>query len=191
MKDEISFRYFYEMFKEEFRKNVAKLEMERIGKEEYDDLSEIFDMYITASLTKEERISIYDQILFEVCASYVSLSEADITIYPKNSFEFLQLILNNMHKNPYKESFLLSMQFIFQDYFKYLEKGCPMLFSSSENGSPNLQITLDSQNKIAQFDSVDMDLEEQDTTMLGVLMLEKNHQIGPVPNVKYRYRKDI
>lgn len=64
MKDEISFRYFYEMFKEEFRKNVAKLEMERIGKEEYDDLSEIFDMYITASLTKEERISIYDQILF-------------------------------------------------------------------------------------------------------------------------------
>lgn len=65
-----------------------------------------------------------------------------------------------MHNNSYKESFLLSMQFIFQDYFRYLEKGCPMLFSSKRNTNPKLIITFDSQNKITQFDAINMELEE-------------------------------
>lgn len=184
------FNYFYEMFKEEFRKKIIFLEMNRLSEEEY-ELINIFDIYVSNSLAKEERLFYFDQSLFEICTNYISLSNSSITVLPNNSFELLQLIFENMENNPYQESFLQSLQFIFQDYFKLLNKGYPMLFSSETNSIPNLQITFDSNYKITQFESENMDLLEQDKTMMRILLLEKNNQIGPIPNVKYIYRNDI
>lgn len=185
----ISFRYFYDLFQEEFCKRINILKENRIGEE--DELDSCFP-YFTNIVSNEERLSIYDEILYEVCASYITLSGFDLTIYPKTSFEFVSLLLNEIPVNPYYNSFLLSFQFIIQDYLECLGRGRPVLFSSQEEGVlPNLQITFDRRNQLTQFDAINLDLLEEDKILLKVLTLEKNNQIGPIQNVSYRYRKDI
>lgn len=110
---------------------------------------------------------------------------------PTTSFEFVSLILANKEENSYQESFLLSLQFIVQDYLQVLKKRRPMLFSSDYGTKSTFQVTLDSQCQICQFDAQNMDLLEQDKTMLNILFLEKKKQIGPIPKVSYLYRKNI
>lgn len=178
------------MFKEEYRKLASEILKSRLGEDTL-EIMELFDVYLNPELTREESLLYFDNSLFEVCTNYISLSNSSIMVLPNNSFELLQLIFENMENNPYQESFLQSVQFIFRDYFKLLNKGYPMLFSSEINSIPNLQITFDFNYKIIQFYAENMDLLEQDKTMMRILSLEKNNQIGPVPNVKYIYRNDI
>ena len=85
----------------------------------------------------------------------------------------------------------MSLQYIFQDYFAALKRGAPILFSSEEDINPSFQVTLDSNYQMTQFEAINMDLVEQNKIILRILTLEKNNQIGPVPNVEYIYRKDI
>lgn len=184
------FNYFYEMFKKEFRNNASELLKSRLS-DDVLEIIELFDVYLNPELTKEESLQYFDKSLFEVCSNYISLSNSSITILPNNSFELLNLILENIENNFYQNSFLLSLQFIFQDYFKLLDKGYPMLFTTEIDIIPSLQITFDSNYKMTQFDALNMELIEQDKTMLRILSLEKNNQFGPIPNVEYIYRKDI
>lgn len=190
-KDKIKFNYFYIMFQDIVRKEIVELEKNKIGDTAY-DLSEIFDFYSNNQITKEEKLNLYNKGLFEVCSNYVSLSNSIIDVYPNNSLEFVDLILDTIHENPYKESFLISLQFIYNDYFGTLRKGIPTLMSSeTEKEDSYFQITFDSRYKLNEFESVNMDMVEQNKIITNLLKLELNNQIGPVNKVKYYYRKDI
>lgn len=63
--------------------------------------------------------------------------------------------------------------------------------SKEESTLSSFQITIDSNYKIVEFDNVNMDLIEQDRIMNTLLIMEKNKQIGPIPKVLMRIRKDI
>lgn len=189
--NQIPFNYFYQIFKNEYRQIILKKERDKIGKIA-DYLNEIFDFYGSISLGKNDQLSIYNQILFDICANYISLSNSLIDVYPANTLEFVELILNTIQENPYKESFLLSLQFIYQDYLACLGKGSPILMSSEDSNSlASFQITLNSSNQIVDFDAVNMDLIDQDKVMTKIIAMESNQQLGPIPQVRYRLRKDV
>lgn len=185
----VPFNYFYNIFQNEFRRLSLEKERMRIGNTA-DQLSDIFDFYTSLAMSKEEKISIYNQILYDICINYVSISNSSIYVFPKEPLELIDLILNKIHENPYRESFLMSLQFIYQDYFNCLGKGSPTLMSSNDSSeNQSFQITLDYCNKISEFDSTNMDLVEQDKTMNKILFMELNNQVGPIPKVLYRIRK--
>lgn len=192
--EEIHFRYFYDMFQEEFRKKVYIIKQTRIGNNDpEEELDNLFDIYWTNSITEEEKISLYDEVLFEVCANYVSLSNLDINVYPKHSFEFLEMILKERKWSPYTVSFLQSLDFVMQDYFNALKRGDITLRASQdpEIQGKYLQITLDAYNQMIECEAVNMDMTESTETLLRVLKLEKENKIGPVENVVHRFRKDV
>lgn len=189
--EEVHFRFFYDKFRELFREKAYKIKATRVSEhsdDPFEDLDNIFDIYWTPTISPEERIRIFDEILFDICVNYVSLANMDLGDYPKSSFAFLDLILNNAQKNKYLESFLLSIQFIFKDYFNFLGKGDPLLRGSEEECEPVLEITLDEQNKIEQFEAINMNLLEENKAILRVLTLEKANKIGPVEQVTYHYK---
>lgn len=186
---EIEFNYFYKMFIEEYRKNIIKVGRER-GL--YDWNYGLLEILTMDTLSKDEILQLYENSLFQVCANYLSLANSSMNILPNNSLEFVTEILNEIEENPYQKSFLTSLQFVFQDYFACLEIGCPMLFSSEEDIKDSyMEIVLDSQYKIVQFETVNMNLLEQTKTMAKVLVSQNYRQLGPISKVKCYYRKDI
>lgn len=78
---------------------------------------------------------LYNQILFDICADYVALTDSFIEVFPKDTLEFVSLILDTIQENPYKESFLFSLQFIYQNYLDCLEKGNPILMASEDSST--------------------------------------------------------
>lgn len=191
LKKEIPFDYFYRMFQSQCREKILEIEQKRIA-EHTQELSEIFDFYYTTSITQEDCLPIYNQVLFDICTDYITLSDSDINILPTDPLELVDLILDTMHDNPYQESFLQSLQFIYKDYLNCLGKGSPILMSTKDiSSSPFLKVTLDSRYQITQFDAINMDLLEEDKTMTKIVSMEKNHQIGPIPKVLIHFRKDI
>ena len=188
---QISFNYFYQEFQDKYRQEILKIKQTRISQAE-DELDDIFPLFMTEPISKTEMLVTYNKILYDICIDYVTLSDASINVFPKDTLEFVDLILDTIYENPYKESFLISLQFIYQNYFDCLEKGCPVLMSSEDPNSPSsLEITLDSHYQITQFDATNMDLVEQDKIMTKILSMEINKQIGPIPKVLYHIRKDI
>lgn len=185
----VPFNYFYVMFQDEFHKKVLEFERNKIGNSA-EILNDIFNLSTDISIN--EKLNIYDQILYEICCNYISLSDAPINVLPSNSLEFVDLILDTMHKNPYKDSFLLSLQFIYQEYFIALGHGYPILMSCEDAAvQTSLKVTLNRQHQITQFESTNMDMIEQDKIMTKILIMEKNKQIGPIPKVLVHVRNDI
>lgn len=183
--------YFYTMFQDIVRNGIIELERSRVGDNVY-DLSEIFDFYTYNQISKEEKLELYNKGLFEICSNYVSLSDYLIDVHANNSLEFVDLILETIHENPYKESFLMSLEFIYRDYLETLGKGFPILMSyETEKEDSYFKITLNSQYKLNQFESVNMDILQEDKIITNILKLELNNQIGPINKVKYIIRKDI
>ena len=84
------------------------------------------------------------------------------------------------------------MQFIYQDYLDCLEKGFPLLFSSEDEDTlPYLEVTLDSNYQIIQFDSINIDEYEQDKIMNKFVAMESKNQIVPHEKVRIHVRNDI
>lgn len=188
--DQIPFNYFYELLKQINRKKIK----EYYEKEsEYDEeLWKYFDIYNTPTIKNEKRIQFLEESLFEICTIYIPLANSKMMIYPNNPYEFIDWILKSMEKNPYRKSFLQSIQFIYQDFFETLEKGRPMLFSSKDSlQEKKFQITLDSCYQITEFESINLNLIEQALIMNKLVLQMKKEELGPVPYVRMRYRKDI
>ncbi len=189
MNEKIEHNYFYLSFRREYLNILKEAQRNKIqDKEQENEWYDSFTMYVP---TKEEQISIFDKCLFEICIHYISLSNSNIIVLPNHSMELLNLILEEMQFNPYQESFLMSLQYIFQDYFAALKRGAPLLVLNEEDINPSFQVTLDSNYQMTQFEAINMNLVEQNKVILRILTLEKNNQMGPVPNVEYIYRKDI
>lgn len=185
MDQNIPFNYFYIIFKTNYKKEWLETQKQRISENNK-------QTGITIGVTKAQQLSIYNKLLLEICSDYVSLSNAPIDIFPSDVFEFVNLVLETMHENPYKESFLESLQFIYQDYLECLEKGFPLLFSSeTEEEISYMEVTLDSAYHIMQFDSINMDVFEQDKIMNKFVAMESKNQIGPHEKVRIHVRKDI
>ena len=137
-------------------------------------------------------MEIYNEVLYQLCTNYVALTDLDIELYPQNVFEFVDLILNNLKENKYKESFVYSLQFIYADYLDYLGKGRPVLKSCESNDSNEyMEIVLDHNYKILDFDSTNLNGTEQSILINKLVMMELNKEIGPLPKVFTRVRKDI
>lgn len=184
-KEQIPFNYFYKMFKEENHKILAANMKNRIAEDE-DELYDIFP------ISNEEKLKNYNESLWNVCANYISLANSKMAVFPQDALDFANNIIDEIEESPYKESLLTSLQFIYQQILESLELGYPTLMLSDDGATPSYcEITLDSQYKIVNFDSINMDLLEQTKTMTKVLTMEKNRQQGPIPKVGYRIRKDI
>lgn len=110
-------------------------------------------MFSTLILTKEEIIEAYTTSLFQVLENYLPLSNSNMEILPNNPFEFFILILDEMKNNPYKESLLTSLQFIYQDYLACLGIGRLNLWSSNNDLQDSyMEITFDFHYKILAFE---------------------------------------
>ena len=143
-------------------------------------------------MTLEEKVSMMKKAIWETCVEYISLSNTPIEVIPNDAFELLQMILDMITENSYQESFLQSVQFICRDYLEILGKGSPILFSSEDKDKEStFLITLDSKNKLNQFEAINMTLLEQTKTMVNICTMETNKELGPIPKVLYRIRKDI
>lgn len=192
MEEEVEFNYFHRMFRQEYQKILSDNMKNKIAVEEDEMEQELFLMFPDQYSTKEEKLDAYDRSLFHVCTNYISLSNSNMDVFPNNPFEFVVDILEEIEYNPYKYSFLTSLQFIYQEYLHCLEVGSPILGCSGEDSLESyMKITLDSRYQISQFDCINMDLLEQTKTMTEFVIMQKNKQIGPLPKVKYHYRKDI
>ena len=115
MNEKIEHNYFYLSFRREYLNILKEVQRNKIQDNEYEN--EWYESFIMYVPTKEEQISIFDKGLFETCINYISLSKSNIIVLPNNSIELLDLILENIQCNPYQKSFLMSLQYIFQDYF--------------------------------------------------------------------------
>jgi len=188
---QVPFNYFYLIFQEKFRKKVFEFELNKIG-DCANIINEIFDIDVATDISNNECINIYDEILHEVCCDYIALSNSSIDIFPSDSFEFVNLVLDTIEENPYKDSFLLSFKFIYQEYFISLGHGYPILMSCEDDTvQPSLKVTLNRQHQITQFESTNMNMIEQDKLLTKLLVMEKQHQIGPIPKVLVHIRNDI
>lgn len=202
---EIPFNYFIQIFQEKCQKKYLELEKNRIG--ELDELYFLFDVLNGENIPQEEKILIYKDALYDTCLYYLSLSNTDINVMPQNVLELVDLILNLLQDDPEKElflqeeqmntcnaSFLYSLQYIYQYFFDCLGFGHPMLtthLDAKPEDLPALEITLSSRNEILNCESVKMDLIEQDKILTKIISMECNHQLGPIPQVRMRIRKDI
>lgn len=185
MEKNINHSYFYQMYLRKFNEKLLEESKTKIGS------SDIYE-YLNG-LPKEEKLLIFDEILFDICDNYISLSNSDIYIYPNDSFCLLNQILDNMHDNIYKESFLFSLQIILGECFCHLDLAKSGLTSSSKISSNDsgLKIVYDKFNKIIEIENNDNDLIKGLKMLLNILSMERENKIGPFPEVKLIYRKDV
>lgn len=149
MDQEIKFNYFYDMFNQECRNNIIKNMKNKIS--ESDDDFELFCLFPEQSIGEREKLDIYQDSLFECCANYISLTNTDIVVYPHEALDFVELILNTIEETPYtySESFVISLQIIYQKFFLALSLGSPLLWSFEDDSNDSyLEVTLDSSNKL-------------------------------------------
>ena len=153
----------------------------------------------------DETEDILNEAIKETCLEFLTLSEIQINVIPKDSIALVEEILENLKNGPYTESFLFSLQFIFQDYLESLNFGWPILLSSKDEKlaksflvvlilSINLIAIfnlLDSQNKLNEFEAINMSLVEQTKTMIKICKMALKNIQGPLPNVLYLKRNDI
>lgn len=184
-KTKIPFNYFYNNFRKKFYDYITGIKSSRLTQND----DEHFNQFIP---TNEEKYEIYKSLLYEMCCDYVTYSGSSIEVYPVDVYEFVDVILNSMFENDYKESFLMSLQFIYKDIIECLGLGEPMLgCCETEDGNQYFQIIMDSKYSILDFEANNLDLLEQAKIINKIVIMESNKQIGPHPYVLYRYRKDI
>ena len=203
--DEITFNYFFQIFQEKSQKKNLELVMNKIG--DLDKLDFLFGVFYDANIPKEDQISIYKEALYETCLCYLSFSNTDINILPQNVFELIDIILNNLDKDPEKElflqedqmntckaSFLYSLQFIYQIFLESLGLGYPMILKTldfEQEVIPTLEITLSSRNEILNCEAIKINLIEQNKILTKLISMEYNHQIVPIHQVSMLIRKFI
>lgn len=190
MEEKAIFNFFDKMFDRECQRNIVENMRHKIT--ENDDF-ELLYLFPTQLVGKEETLEIYKKSLFECCANYISLANIDINLYPSEALDFVELILESNEKDSYYgESFLFSLQLIYQKFFSALNIDSPVLNSCSEDSdSSYLEVILNSSYHLLDFRSVNMSELEQTKTMTKILKLELENKLGPLQNVKYCYRKDI
>ncbi len=106
----------------------------KIPEQDYD--FELFCLFPEESIGNAEKLEVYQNSLFECCANYVSLTNMDINLYPNKALDFAELILERNEENPYySESFVISLQFIYQKFFNALSIGSPILRSSRDDSN--------------------------------------------------------
>ncbi len=190
--NKIPFNYFYFSCQKKYKLILFENMQSKLQNNTNKDLDyfEIqFQMFYHTTL--EEKVSMMKKAIWETCVEYISLSNTPIVI-PNDAFKLLQMILDIITKNSYQESFLQSVQFICRDYLEILGKGSPILFSSEDKDKAStFLIVLDSKNKLNQFEVINMPLLEQTKTMVNICSMETNKELGPIPKVLYRIRKDI
>ncbi len=183
-KEEIPFNYFHKLFINKCKEIQLEEEKNKIG-----DLAKWMDSFLLFSTERKELIPIYEKALYRICEDYVSLSNANVNVYPKETKEFIKLILETIDENPYKESYLISLQFIYCDYINILGQGAPILKScKKEEVIPNLEITLDQDNKITDFEGINIDLLEENKIMTEFIFMQKNGVQGPLQKIHYKKR---
>lgn len=190
MEQNVKFNYFMNLFRKKFNDRAEKIGFEKLNREDFLDCLQMGDLYATFPLNKE-RLSIYEEVLPDICKTYMLLTDTFIE-NTEDAFGLVKQILDTMTDNPYKDSFLWFISMFFKTNLYVLGKGDPLLFytlGSSKNSQ--FQVTLDRNYQIRTCEAINMDKVEEAKTMVRILTLEKNNQIGPVSNVNYIYRKDI
>lgn len=181
MEEEIPFNYFHQLFLQNIQKKKIELARDRIAQDEEDDL---ISLLLFTEFTKEEMLSISNEVLMDICENYMITTQSEIEVLPNDPFSFINLILNKEEENTYRNSFLESLPLIYREYFSVLGNGIPYLMGSTDEKKPScFTINLDHQYRIINFDITNMDLLEQVKTMTKIVSMEVGERIGPVPKV--------
>lgn len=190
MNEKIEFDYFMKLFRLKFNEKAYLIGMEKMDKETFYECLSLGDLYATFPLN-EERLSIYEEILLEICKRYMQLTNAFIE-NSDNPYLLVNQILNTITDNPYRNSFIWFINMFFRDNMYFLGRGTPLLmYSLGSLETKQFEITLDANYQIRKCEAINMNKVEEAKTMMRILSLEKNNQIGPIQNVEYIYRKDI
>lgn len=189
MEEEIPFNYFHQLF----LRNIQKMKIEKAkNKISQDDDMDMIELLFFTKFSKEEMLAILNEILLNICKGYMESSDSKSDILPNDPFEFISLILDTEEENPYRDSFLKSLPYIYQEYFGVLGIGVPYLEgSNNEELYPCFTINLDNQCRIRNFDIANIDLLEQDKIMNRIVSMEVKGQIGPVPKVRILKDPDL
>lgn len=191
--EEVELYYFYQIFRKYYENILKEKTNEKIALEKEEYRRELLRMFPISHATKEEILKAYNDSLFYVCRHYISLSNSKTESFSNNPFELVTIILDKIEENPYKDSLLISLQFIYQRYFYSLELGNSMAITPLNNDLQDsyMEVVWDSSYKIFGIKTVNMGLLEQTKIMTKFFLLQKNQQQGPLQKVKYRYCKDI
>lgn len=148
------------------------------------------DFYV---LSDKEQLQIFNDSFFEILVNYLILTENnEIVVRPENPVDLCRLILSDLKDSPYKQSLLMSLQFIVARYLVLLGKGFPSIrFSEEEKSEKLFKIVYDSKQRMNTFDSINMPLEERTDTMVQVLKLVMDNKEIDLPNVEKIIRTDI
>lgn len=184
--EKIKLDYFYNLFRKDYEKSAVDYLYSKNNEEVFDEVS----IYYSNLISREERIRFFDESLLYVCKCYIALSKSSVEAIGK-AFETVSFILNAMEENEYQKSFLFSLMSILNEYLICLDKGRAILSSTKGAGNKEYRIILDSDRKIREMNDRNMSQLEATQTMLRVLTLERNGGIGPIPNVVYKYDKNM
>jgi len=187
----IPFNYFFQQYSKKCNELILEDTQNKLGPIDKDDFDLMDFLMFRQTLEKEKMIEIRKKALWEICANYIGLTNLEITVYPKEPFEFVHLILHSEKETTYQESFQLSLQLIYQDFLAYLGVGCPAIWQSQDFDQPTFEITLDSKNKINKIETHKMNLLEQNEAMTRLVLMMMNQQLGPLPKTLIRKREDI
>ena len=192
---EVPFNYFYRQWLEAYDR-LLNNEMENIlDNLNLENVCREMDNFELTFLTRdkisrEQKIKSLESALWEVCMYYVALSNSSCPKESNDAVDFVNYILKNLTTNPYRDSFLFSLEFISQNILLELGKGYPILMQqNSEDEEKQCIVTLDTNNCLDQIETVNMTLEEQASTIFKICNMESRGLQGPMPNVLIRKRE--
>jgi len=182
MEEKIPFNYFHQLFLRNVQQR--KVEQARTKIADSDDM-DIVELLFFTKFSKDEMISIFNQVLLDICQNYMLSSDPRLDVLPNDPFEFINLILNIKGENPYWDSFLTSLPHIYQEYFGVLEIGVPYLErNTNEELFSCFTINFDQQWQIRNFEITNIDILERTKIMNKIVSMEVKGQIGPIPKVR-------
>ena len=139
----------------------------------------------------EDKVNLAKAALQIINQVYLAKCKQDVSFNQKDPFDIALELIAMKYDGSYKRSFLLSIQLICAEILGIIEGSCPILFASKqEEQTPHTLVKVHG-NANYDFEFVNMSELEQARTILQITKMEVTKKQGPLPNVLYRYRKDI
>lgn len=204
-KEKIPETFLFQLYNREYQREVNEINYQFFENDTYFNREEFL----------KKSIEVLEDKIFKMCLHYLSLTNSEINVIPSDLFEFIDVILEKIQKNPYKKSFLLALNLFYSEYFSLMLKGNPFTVTEvrvpekiqyinpkiskhSWYTIPNqtkkgdiLEVVTDSKNKIVSFEGKGLNPIDRCQIMNKMVRMEKNGEIGPLPKVRQKIRKDI
>ena len=169
--------HFYHMYLDKRNERVYRDNKNKLSDDDDMGIYECIDFH---SINKNDLKSIILGAINDTCMEYLNESDSNISVIPNDTFEFIDYILEEDIESIYKDNFIFSLNFIYQDYLNLLNKGYPYFESSiDDSGMSEYIMVLNSENEIIKFESIGLKEEEQAKIITSMFRMDYNNQLGP------------